>query len=309
MRPQPLALAVLTIEPGCYSSQRLEAAARARGHDVQCLDTMVCSLHVQSGDLSVHHRGQCLPSFDAVIPRIGPAMTGHGCAVVHQFEAMGVPALARAQAIMASRDKRRAHQLLASAGLPMPRTAFICVPQGPHDILEMMGSLPLVLKPIRSSQGEGVRLVRTIEALQAEIAAFAGQQTDFLVQEFVAEAAGEDVRCLVVGGEVVAAMKRCAAPGEFRSNLHQGGSAEATEITEAERQIAQRAAETFGLSFAGVDLLRGRNGPLVLEVNSSPGLEGIERCTGQDLADLVVAEVERIAAIDSRPLGHRGAAA
>ncbi|MEO1659071.1 MAG: RimK family alpha-L-glutamate ligase [Pseudomonadota bacterium] len=309
MRSKPLALAILTIEPEGYSARRLAEAATARGHDVQLLDTMGCSLHVESSTFTVRHQGAELPRVDCVIPRIGAAMTGHGCALVRQLKVMGVPSLGPADAIETSRDKRRAHQMLARAGLAMPSTLFVCVPRSADDLIAAAGPLPLIVKPVRSSQGEGVTLARTTDELQATIDGFAAQQTDFLVQEFIEEADGEDIRCFVIGDDVVAAMRRKAAPGEFRSNLHQGGSAEAAEISDEERGLAIRAAQTFGLSVAGVDLLRSEAGPLVLEVNSSPGLEGVEGCTGKDLAGLMITEAERVAAAHFAALGHPGAAA
>ncbi len=295
--PQPLALAILTIQPESYSSQRLIQVAEARGHCVHVLDTTACVPLTDADGPSLLYKGKALPPIDVVIPRIGATMTGHGCAVVRQFQSMGVATLADAEAMAATRDKRCAHQRLSAAGLPMPATSFVCVPQNSCEIIDAMGSLPLVLKPVQSSQGQGIVLVQTASELERAITSFKDQQADFLIQDFVSEAQGEDIRCVVIGDDVVAVMKRRAAPGEFRSNLHQGGTAEIVEITREERALAVKATKTLGLSVAGVDLLRCRRGPLVLEVNLSPGLQGIETCTGRDVATPMIAEAERITAM------------
>lgn len=289
---QPLSLAILTIEPDCASTRRLVAAAKARGHHVDLINTMDCSLHVEGSTLSIEHGGARLPRYDAIIPRIGAAMTSHGCAVVRQLEAIGVPCLASADAILSSRDKRQAHQLFCAAGIPTPKTSFFCVPRDIQDVLTSSGPLPLVIKPLQSSQGYGVEKVETTEDLHRIVDLYIRQQKDFLVQTFIDEAGGRDLRCVVLGDRVVAAITRTAAPGDFRSNLHQGGHAQAAKVSDRERALAQRAASAVGLSFAGVDILRGRDGPVVLEVNSSPGLEGIERATAFDLADQVIRHVE-----------------
>lgn len=251
--------------------------------------------------LSVRGDGAPLPHYDMVIPRIGAAMTPHGCAVVEQLEAMGIPCLAGAEAIRSSRDKRRAHQMMASAGIHAPRTSFFCVPSGVQEVLASAGPLPLVFKPTQSSQGLGVELARTAQDLERLIDHYVREQKDFLVQTFVDEAAGEDLRCIVLGDRVVAAMTRTAAPGEFRSNLHQGGRAKAATLSDSERALALHAASVFGLAFAGVDILRTRSEPIVLEVNSSPGLEGIERATGLDIASEVIAHIEHARAISAYP--------
>ena len=307
--PQPLALAILTIEPASYSSQRLVLAAEARGHRVHVFDTTACVPLMNAEAPSLLYKGESLPPIDVVIPRIGAAMTGHGCAVVRQFQSMGAATLADADAMAASRDKRCAHQRLSGAGLPMPTTSFVCVPQSSSDMFETMGPLPLILKPVQSSQGQGIVLVKTAYELERAVAELKDQETDFLVQEFVAEAQCEDIRCFVIGDDVVAAMKRHAAPGEFRSNLHQGGTAERVEISHDERALAVKATQTLGLSVAGVDLLRGRHGPLVLEVNLSPGLHGIETCTGRDVATPMIAEAERLTARGAASATKTGAAA
>ena len=296
--PQKRALrvAVLTKEPTIYSSRRLVEAGEARGHVVETIDTSRCYMLINAQNPEVHYDGRCLPSYDAVIPRIGTSITAYGTAVVRQFETTGAYCINRSDAILASRDKLYAHQILAREGIDMPTTAFASSPKDTDHLINLMGTPPTILKLLESTQGKGVVLAETKKAAQSVISAFRNLKADFLVQEFVKEAAGEDVRCLVVGGKVVAAMKRTAAPGEFRSNLHQGGTAQAEKISKDEREVALQAAKALGLGFAGVDLLRSADGPKVLEVNSSPGLEGIETSSKKNVADLVFQAIERRAA-------------
>lgn len=293
--PQKRALrvAVLTKEPKIYSSRRLVEAGEARGHVVETIDTSRCYMLINAETPEVHYDGRRLPSYDAVIPRIGASITAYGTAVVRQFETTGAYCINRSDAILASRDKLYAHQILAREGIGMPTTAFASSPKDTDHLINLMGTPPTILKLLESSQGKGVVLAETRKAAQSVISAFRNLKADFLVQEFVEEAAGEDVRCFVVGGKVVAAMKRTAAPGEFRSNLHQGGSASVVRISREEREVALRAAKALGLGLAGVDLLRSEAGPKVLEVNSSPGLEGIETSSKKNVADLVFQEIER----------------
>lgn len=295
-KKRALRVAVLTKEPKIYSSRRLVEAGEARGHVVETIDTSRCYMLINAERPEVHYDGRALPSYDAVIPRIGASITAYGTAVVRQFETTGAYCINRSQAILASRDKLYAHQILAGEGIGMPTTAFASSPKDNDSLINLMGSPQIILKLLESTQGKGVVLAETKKAAESVISAFRNLKADFLVQQFVKEAAGEDIRCLVVGGKVVASMKRSAAPGEFRSNLHQGGSAASVKISKHEREVAVKAARALGLGFAGVDLLRSSTGPKVLEVNSSPGLEGIEASSKKDVADLVFQHIERRAA-------------
>jgi ribosomal protein S6--L-glutamate ligase len=291
-----LRIAILTKEPKSYSSRRLAEAGEERGHVVEMIDTSRCYMLINAERPEVHYDGRALPSYDAVIPRIGATITNYGTAVVRQFETTGAYCINRSDAILASRDKLYAHQILAREGIGMPSTAFASSPKDTDAIIDLMGAPPIILKLLESSQGRGVVLAETKKAAQSVISAFRNLKADFLVQEFVKEARGEDIRCLIVGNKVIAAMKRTAAPGDFRSNLHQGGHAEAVRISRTERDVALKAAKSLGLGFAGVDLLRSESGPKVLEVNSSPGLEGIEKSSKKNVADLVFQHIERRAA-------------
>lgn len=289
-----LRLGVLTREPNNYSTQRLVDAARERGHEVDLINTTRCYMVINAARPEIHCDGRPLPSYDAVIPRIGASVTSYGLAVVRQFEAMNTFVVNGSAAIAASRDKLYAHQLLAHKGIAMPRTAFARSPQDTKDLLEIAGDVPLVLKLLQSTQGKGVVLAETRKAASALVDAFRGVGADFLVQEFVEEAAGQDIRCIVVGGKVVAAMRRVAGDAdEFRSNLHRGGRAERVKLSKEERSTAVRAATAIGLTVAGVDLLRAHDGPKVLEVNSSPGLEGVEAATGKDVAGRILDHVSK----------------
>ncbi|NNU17213.1 30S ribosomal protein S6--L-glutamate ligase [Parvularcula sp. ZS-1/3] len=291
-----LRIAVLTKEPKIYSSRRLIEAGEARGHVVEPIDTSRCYMLINAEKPEVHYDGKALPSYDAVIPRIGSSITAYGTAVVRQFETTGAYCINRSDAILASRDKLYAHQILARDGIGMPVTAFASSPKDTDSLIKLMGTPPIILKLLESTQGKGVVLAETKKAAESVISAFRNLKADFLVQQFVKEANGEDIRCLVIGGKVVASMKRTAAPGEFRSNLHQGGTAQLVKISKEEREVALKAAKSLGLGFAGVDLLRSETGPKVLEVNSSPGLEGIEASSKKDVADLVFQHIERRAA-------------
>ncbi len=288
----PLRIAILTREPDNYSTRRLIEAAEARGHEAECVNTTRCYMAINAARPEIHCDGKPLPSYDAVIPRIGASVTAYGLAVVRQFEAMNVYVMNESAPIGASRDKLYAHQLLARQGIDMPRTAFARSPQDTKDLLDIAGDVPLVLKLLQSTQGKGVVLAETRKSASSLVEAFRGLGADFLVQEFVTEAAGQDIRCLVVGGKVVAAVRRVAGEvDEFRSNLHCGGRAEKVRLTKDERRMAVKAARAIGLSVAGVDLLRADAGPKVLEVNSSPGLEGVEKATGKDVAGLILDHV------------------
>ncbi len=275
-----------------YSTQRLVQAAEARGHEVQVIDVLRCYMNIAPHCTEIHYRGANLDGFDAVIPRIGASVTFYGTAVVRQFEMMGTYSLNESVAITRSRDKLRSHQLLARHGIGMPVTGFAHSPDDTADLMRLVGSAPLVIKLIEGTQGQGVVLAETDKAAESVIDAFRGLDAHFLVQRFVAEARGADIRCLVIGNKVVASMMRQAKLGEFRSNLHRGGSASAVRITREERRTALAAARAMGLNVAGVDLLRAEGGPVVMEVNSSPGLEGIETVTSLDIASQIIEFIE-----------------
>ncbi|WP_300555826.1 30S ribosomal protein S6--L-glutamate ligase [Maricaulis sp.] len=289
---RPLRIAILTREPNNYSSQRLRDAAQTRGHVVEMINTARCTLAIDANDPKVYYDGKPLPVYDAVIPRIGASMTGYGMAVLRQFSMMGAYCLNTAEAIGASRDKLFAHQILARSGINMPVTAFAHSPKDTANLIAHVGDAPLVVKLLQSTQGRGVVLAETKKAAESVIDAFRGLDANFIVQEFVKEAGGADIRCFVVGGRVIATMMRQAEEGEFRSNLHRGGTAKKVRITKQERIAAVQATKSLGLSVAGVDLLRSAAGPKILEVNSSPGLEGVERSSGKDVAGLIVEYLE-----------------
>ena len=290
--PRALRIAVLSREEN-HSTRRLVTEGEERGHTIEVIDTTRCYMAINTLAPEVHYDGTRLPRYDAVIPRIGTSITAYGTAVLRQFESLGTYCVNGSAGITASRDKLHAHQLLAARGIWMPRTAFAASPKDTDNLIALVGSGPLVVKLLESTQGKGVVLAETRKAAQSVIDAFRGLRANFLVQSFVKEAAGEDVRCLVVDGKVVAAMKRSAAGDDFRSNLHRGGSATPVRITREERDTALRAARVFNLGLAGVDLLRAHDGPKVLEVNSSPGLEGIELTTGKNIAALLYDAIER----------------
>lgn len=289
---RPLRIAILTREPSNYSSQRLKSAAETRGHVVEMINTARCTLAIDANKPKVYYDGQPLPVYDVVIPRIGASMTAYGMAVLRQFSIMGTYCLNTAEAIGASRDKLYAHQILARAGIAMPLTAFAHSPKDTKNLIDHVGTAPLVVKLLQSTQGRGVVLAETRKAAESVIDAFRGLDANFIVQDFVKEAEGADIRCFVVGGRVMAAMMRQAEDGDFRSNLHRGGSAKRVRISKEERTAAVRAAKAMGLSVAGVDMLRSSTGPKILEVNSSPGLEGVERTSGKDVAGLIVEYIE-----------------
>ncbi len=288
-----LRIALLSREPESYSTKRLIEAAEERDHVIEIIDTSRCYMNINSCAPEVHYDGKALPHYDAVIPRIGASITSYGMAVVRQFEMMDAYCLNPAAAIGASRDKLFAHQLLARNGIGMQTTAFANSPKDTDNLIEVVGTAPLVVKLLEGTQGRGVVLADSKKAAHSVVGAFRDLNANFLVQEFIEESAGADIRCLVVGGKVVAAMKREAEAGEFRSNLHRGGKAKAVKISRAERQLAVKAARVIGLHVAGVDLLRSDTGPKVIEVNSSPGLQGIESVSGKDIAALIVEHIEK----------------
>jgi ribosomal protein S6--L-glutamate ligase len=286
-------IAILTRGPKLYSTRRLVDAAVKRGHEVQLLNPLRCYMNIASHNPSIHYRGQELPKFDAVIPRIGASITFYGTALIRQFEMMGVYCMNRSLAITRSRDKLRCLQLLSSKGVGLPITGFSHSPGDITDLITMVGGAPLVIKLLEGTQGIGVVLAETEQAATSVIEAFLGLKANIMVQEYIKESKGADLRCLVVGGEVVASMERKAKPGEFRSNLHRGGSSAMIKLTAQERRTAILAAELMGLNVAGVDMLRSDRGPLIMEINSSPGLEGIERATAKDVADAIIGFVEQ----------------
>ncbi|HVF35380.1 MAG TPA: 30S ribosomal protein S6--L-glutamate ligase [Candidatus Saccharimonadia bacterium] len=285
-------IAILSRNAKLYSTRRLVEAARKRGHRVHTFDPLRCYMRIVPNRLAIHFKGKELTGFDAVVPRIGASVTFYGTAVVRQFEMMGHYVLNKSDGILRARDKLRCMQLLAEQGIGLPATVFGDNPDDTQDLLNLLGRPPHVIKLVEGTQGTGVVLAEKLSSSRSVIEAFRGLYANFLVQEFIREAKGADVRCFVVGGKVIAAMKRQAREGEFRSNLHRGGSAEGVELTETETETAIRAAAVMGLAVAGVDLLRSRRGPVVLEVNSSPGLEGIEGATGVDVAGAIVEYLE-----------------
>ena len=286
-------IAILSRNSKLYSTQRLVEAIQQRGHEVRVLDVLRCYMNIATHKPQLHYKGEALEGFDAVIPRIGASVTFYGTAVLRQFEMMGVMPLNESVAITRSRDKLRSMQLLSRKGIGLPLTGFANKPDDIEDLIKMVGGAPLVIKLLEGTQGIGVVLAETHKAAESVLEAFMGLRVNILVQEFIAEAGGADLRCLVIGDKVIAAMKRQGKEGEFRSNLHRGGSASLIKITPEERATAVRAAQTMGLNVAGVDLLRSNHGPVVMEVNSSPGLEGIETATGKDIAGTIVQFIEK----------------
>jgi ribosomal protein S6--L-glutamate ligase len=288
--------AMLARNAELYSHQRIVAAARARGHEIDIVDTLKCYMNIASHRPEVRYKGRALEGYDSVIPRIGASITFYGLAVLRQFEMMGVYPLNESVAIGRSRDKLRCLQLLSRKGIGLPVTAFAHATSQPDDLIDMVGGTPLVIKLLEGTQGIGVVLAETRSSAKSMIEAFGGVEANILVQEFIKEAGGADIRALVIGGKVVASMLRQGAPEEFRSNLHRGGKAQEVKITPEERSTAVRAAKTMGLNVCGVDMLRSNHGPVVMEVNSTPGLEGIELATGKDIAGMIIEFLEKSAA-------------
>jgi ribosomal protein S6--L-glutamate ligase len=281
-------LAILSREPKSYSTQRLVAAAQERGHDAQVIDHLQCSLVLERGQPDIIYQGRPLARPDAIIPRIGASVTFYGTAVVRQFEMMKVRTAVDSQAIVRSRDKLRSTQILSRAGVGMPKTAFANFTDDVPALIEHVGGAPVIIKLLEGTQGLGVVLAESAKAAQSVIEAFHNLKARILVQEFIAEAKGADVRAFVVNGEVVGAMRRQGKEGEFRSNLHRGGVGKLVKLSRAEKAAALLATKALGLGVAGVDMLQSQRGPLVLEVNSSPGLEGIEKATGLDIAGQII---------------------
>lgn len=286
-------LAILSQRESIYSTTRLKEAAIARGHEVSIINYQKCYMNICANNPAVHYQGKEAGPFDVIIPRIGAKRTFYGTAIVRQFETMGVYSINSSLAITRSRDKLRAQQLLVMKGIQMPITGFAPSADSIKDLIKLVGGTPLVIKLLEGTQGIGVVMAETPKAAESVAQTLVGLNANIIIQEFIKESKGEDIRCFVVGDKVVASMKRRAAPGEFRANVHRGGKATAIEITAEERTIAVNAAKTMGLKMAGVDILRSARGPLVLEVNSSPGLEGIEGATGVDIASLIIRYIEK----------------
>lgn len=291
-----LHIVLLASNPDLYSNKRIIEAAEQRGHDIRFINVKYSYMNISSTQPEVHYRGgEVLRDVDAVIPRIKPSMTFYGCAVTRQFESMGAFCLNDSVSISRSRDKLRSLQMLSKESIDMPITSFAHSPQDTNHIIKMVGGAPLVVKLLEGTQGRGVVLASTNKAAESVINAFKSLQANILVQEFIKEAEGRDIRCFVVDGKVVGAIQRQAMEGEFRANLHLGGKATVVKITPQERKIAVQAAKVMGLKVAGVDIIRSKHGPKVLEINSSPGLEGIETITGKDIAGMMIECVERYA--------------
>lgn len=286
-------IAILSRNKDLYSTSRLVEAAKERDHQVKVVDPLRCYMNITSHRPSIHFKGEALEGYNAIIPRIGASITFFGTAVVRQFEMMGVYSLNESVAITRSRDKLRSMQLLARKGIGLPVTGFAHSTMYTKDLIDLVHGAPLVIKLLEGTQGIGVVLAETMQAAESVIEAFRGLNANILVQEFIKEADAKDVRCFVVGNKVIAAMMRVGKDGDFRSNIHRGGSAQKVKITPEERSTAVRAAKIMGLNVAGVDLLRSNHGPVVMEVNSSPGLRGIETATGINVADIIIKFIEK----------------
>lgn len=294
-------IAILSRSKKIYSTARLVEAAEKRGHQADVINTLRCNMNITSASPTVYYRGQALNDYDAVIPRIGASVTFYGAAVVRQFEMMGVFCLNDSISITRARDKLRSLQLLSKKGIGLPITGFAHSLDETQDLIKMAGGAPLVVKFLEGTQGIGVVLVESLKAARSIIEAFLGLKVNILVQEYIKEAGGADIRCFVVGDRVVAAMKRQAKSEEFRANLHRGGIGMPIEITPEERNMAIRVAHIIGLDVAGVDIVRSNRGPLIMEVNATPGLQGVEKITGIDVADKMIRFIEENVESDKKP--------
>lgn len=292
--PTGLKIGLLASNPDLFSNQRIIEAGEVRGHEMEFLNIRHCYIKLDGKNPEMHYRGgRILNDFDAIIPRIRPSATFYGCALTRHFEALGVYTLNSASAISQSRDKLYSLQLLIHSGLQIPTTGFANSPIDTGDLIKMVGGAPLIVKLLEGTQGKGVVLTETKKAAESVIDAFKSLRANILVQEFIKEAGGKDIRCFVIDGKVVAAIQRTAAPGEFRANIHMGGTAQIVKTTVEERKIAIKAAKTMNLKVAGVDIIRSSKGPLLLEINSSPGLEGIEGATNRDIAGMMIEAIEK----------------
>lgn len=286
-------IVILSRHPALYSTRRLIEAGKRLGHEMVVVDHLKCNIEIEKKSPKIYYNGAYLENVDAIIPRIGASVTFYGTAVVRQFEMMGIFSVVESQALVRSRDKLRSLQLLARAGVGLPKTVFTNFSKNVDHVIESVGGAPVILKLLEGTQGLGVILADTANAAGSVMEAFNGIEARIIVQQFIKEAGGADIRAFVVDGEVVGAMKRQGKEGEFRSNLHRGGTANIIELSEEEKHTALVSAKAMGLGVAGVDMLQSSTGPLVLEVNSSPGLEGIEKATGTDIAEKVIRYVER----------------
>jgi ribosomal protein S6--L-glutamate ligase len=287
-----LKICILSRNPKIYSTHRLVKAARARGHKVRVVNPLRCYMNITSAKPMIHYREEILNDFNVIIPRIGASVTYYGSAILRQFEMIGIFSLNDSTAITRSRDKLRALQILSRSGIGLPTTSYAHSTRMTAQLIDMVGGAPCIIKLIEGTQGKGVILAETKKAAESVIDGFRQMKAHFLVQEFIKESNGKDIRAFVIGDKVVASMMRSAKEGEFRSNLHRGGTAVPVEISEEEASMAVNAARALGLNVAGVDLLRSSRGPLVLEVNSSPGLQGIENSTGLDIASMIIEYIE-----------------
>lgn len=298
---------ILSRNESLYSTQSLMAAAKKRGWDVRVIDYMECTMEIMKNELKIIYHGEELEAPDAIIPRIGASRTFFGTAIVRHFEMMNVFSIAGSLAIKRSRDKLRSLQILSNRGVDMPKTVFASNKSNANDVIKLIGGTPLVLKILEGTQGVGVVLAETKKAAKSVLDAFNGMNVNLLVQEFIEEAGGADIRAIVIDGEVVGAMKRQGAEGDFRSNLHQGGSATLYKLSRKEKATAIAAAKAMGLGVCGVDMIPSKRGPLVMEINSSPGLEGIEKATGIDIAGKIMDYIKKNIAPDEAPPRKRGA--
>ncbi len=285
-------IAILSRNKNLYSTNRLFNAGTKRGHCIEVIDYLRCYINIGENQTAIYYNGNKLGRYDAVLPRIGASQTSYGTAIVRQFEMMGDFVINKSDAIKASRDKLRSLQVLAKHGIDMPITGYASHTMDIHDVIEKVGKTPLIMKLLQGTQGNGMVLAETMKAAESVMNAFKQVDADILVQEFINESSGIDIRAIVVGNKVVAAMQRVAPEGEFRSNVHRGAATKHINLTSEEEQIAIKSTKTLGLSVAGVDLMRSKRGPLVLEVNSSPGLQGIELLTGADVAGEIISFIE-----------------
>ena len=299
-------IALMCRNPKLYSHKRLIEAAEQRGHTIDVINTLQCYMNIASRRPEIYYNGESLTGYDAVIPRIGASVTFYGLAVLRQFEMMGVYPLNESVAIGRSRDKLRSMQLLARDGIGLPVTAFAHDAKQAGEVVKLAGGAPVVIKLLEGTQGIGVVLADTERSAKSVIEAFRGANVNILAQEFIKESGGTDIRAIVVGGKVVAAMKRTGAEGEFRSNLHRGGSAQLVKISPEERSTAIRAAKAMGLTVCGVDMLRANHGAVVMEVNSSPGLEGVENATKMDVAGMIIEHLEKTAKVGGTKTKGKG---
>lgn len=300
-RENCLKIAILSRNKKLYSTRRLIEAATARGHDVQVIDYLRCYMNITAEQPAIQYKSRLLEQFDAIIPRIGANRTFYGTAILRQFETMGTYTINSSLSITRARDKLRSQQLLVMKGVKMPITGFAHKASDMGDLIDLVGGPPLIIKLIEGTQGVGVVLAETRKAAKSVAQTLRGLNANIIIQEYIAESKGSDIRCFVIGDKVVASMQRVAAPGEFRANIHRGGVAESVRITKLEREAAIKAAKIMGLSVAGVDLIRSKRGPLILEINSSPGLEGIETATKKDIATAIIKHIEKKA----KPRGPR----